>query len=70
MRDVPLLKAPLLEKLDLGLCGITALAPKTFQGMLHLKELLLDNSCLSLPTEPDPENNIFTNPSLIKIGSV
>jgi hypothetical protein len=61
MREVPLLKAPLLEKLDLGMCGITALAPKTFQGMLHLKELVLDNNSLSLLTEADQKNNVFTN---------
>jgi hypothetical protein len=59
--NVPLLKAPLLEKLDLGLCGITALPPKAFQGMSQLKELILDNNGLSLLTEGDPENNTFTN---------
>jgi Leucine-rich repeat (LRR) protein len=48
--DGPLLTAPNLEKLNLDLSGITALTPKTFQGTLHLKELL-DNSCLSLPTD-------------------
>jgi hypothetical protein len=59
--NVPLLKAPLLEKLDLGLCGITALPPKTFQGMLHLKEFILDNNSLSLLTEAEQKNNVFTN---------
>jgi hypothetical protein len=29
--------------------------------VLNLKELLLDNNCLSLPADPDRENNIFTN---------
>jgi hypothetical protein len=59
--NVPLLKAPLLEKLDLGLCGITALTPKAFQGMSQLKELILDNNGLSLHTEGDAEYNTFTN---------
>jgi Leucine-rich repeat (LRR) protein len=58
--DVPLLRAPFLENLDLGSCGITTLSPKTFQNIRHLKELLLDNNCLNLPIEPDPENNIFS----------
>jgi Leucine-rich repeat (LRR) protein len=59
--DIPLLRAPLLEKLDLGSCGITILPPKTFQHMLGLKELMLDNNYLQLPHEPDSENNIFSN---------
>jgi hypothetical protein len=58
--DVPLLRAPHLEKLDLGSCGITTLSPKTFQNMLDLKELMLDENCLNLPVEPDPQNNIFS----------
>jgi Leucine-rich repeat (LRR) protein len=61
MRDVPLLQAPLLEKLDLRSHGITELPPKTFRGMSNLKEFLLDNNCSSLPIEPDPQNSVFTN---------
>jgi Leucine-rich repeat (LRR) protein len=58
--DIPLLRAPLLENLDLGSCGITTLSPETFHDTLHLKELMLDKNCLKLPIEPDPENNIFS----------
>jgi Leucine-rich repeat (LRR) protein len=58
--NVLLLKAPLLVKLDLGMCGITALPPKTFQGLLHLKELLLDNNSLSVLTEAEQKNTVFT----------
>jgi hypothetical protein len=68
--NVPLLKAPLLEKLDLGLCGITGLQPKTFQRMLQLKELFLDNNSLSLFTEAGQKHPIHQTISLIKIGSV
>ncbi|PNF37632.1 hypothetical protein B7P43_G11962 [Cryptotermes secundus] len=57
---VPLLRAPVLENLDLGSCGITTLSPETFHDMLHLKELKMDKNCLSLPIEPDTENNIFS----------
>jgi hypothetical protein len=57
---VPLLKAPLLEKLDLGLCGITALPPKTFQGMLQLKELFLDNNGLSLLTKAEQKKTPYS----------
>jgi Leucine-rich repeat (LRR) protein len=56
-RNVPLLKAPLLQKLDLGLCEITALQPKTFQGMLQLKELVLHNNSLILLTEAGPKTS-------------
>jgi hypothetical protein len=59
--DGPLLQAPLLQKLDLGLCGITTLTPKTFQGTSQLKELILDNNCLSLHTEAHSQHNIFSN---------
>jgi hypothetical protein len=43
------------------MCGITALPPKTFQGMIHLKELFLDNNSLSLLTEAKQKNNVFKN---------
>jgi hypothetical protein len=59
---VPLLKAPLLETLDLGLCGITEFPPKTFQSMSGLKELLLDNnslSLLSLHSEDEQKDHVF-----------
>jgi Leucine-rich repeat (LRR) protein len=58
--NVPLLKAPLLEKLDLGMCGITALPPKTIQGMLQLKELFLVNNSLSLLTEAGQKKTTYS----------
>jgi Leucine-rich repeat (LRR) protein len=58
--NVSMFTASVLEKLDLGSCGITSLSPNAFRDMLNLRELLLDNNHLKLPSQADPNDSVFS----------
>jgi Leucine-rich repeat (LRR) protein len=58
--NMSLFTASVLEKLDLGSCGIMSLSTNTFRDMLNLRELLLDSNILKFSGQADPIDNVFS----------
>jgi hypothetical protein len=58
--NMSLFTATVLEKLDLGSCGITSLSSNSFRDMLNLRVLLLDKNRLKLPGQADLNDSVFS----------